>query len=616
MKIKISKELLFDDNISPMIYGDFMEPLNDLLPGMWAEKVQDRSFAGVLQPNCIYPPGNNWVYPRWTSIVFGQQKFDGWVDSHADTEMINSSAEFMLDKENPFVGDSSAKIIVKRNDNRPFFAGISQGNITVKKGQKLNFEVYARGLDLDNAPIKVSIGRNYGVFFRSYCEIELNGISDQWQKFSGSLVSEIDDDNATLAIGISCEGTFWIDKVSLMPDDNIYGWRPDVVKAIKDMKPGIIRFGGSSLIYYQWQNGIGLRDKRAPFINHPWGNMEENDVGLHEFLQFCELVNAEPLICLNSNSTTIEHIIDEIEYCNGSPDSHYGSIRAEMGHPDPFNVKYWQIGNEQAGEEYERTMVNYAKAIRERYPELTLLASYPSDNILFNLSDEVDYICPHFYAPYNKERENDIFGLVENIRQKAKNKNLKLGITEWNHTAGHWGWGRAWLLTLYNALNAGRMFNMYQRLGDVIKIANRSNMTNSCNSGVIQTNNKGDIYFTPTYFVQKAFSNFTGNRALRTNTNEDDVLDISATMRKDDKIVLSVVNYLGCPQKRMIDLSDFNIKEKMIYVWVLSGKSPEEVNSFNEKNNVIPEELIIEFCKNAFEYEFPAYSITILRFNK
>jgi alpha-N-arabinofuranosidase len=316
---------------------------------------------------------------------------------------------------------------------------------------------------------------------------------------------------------------------------------------------------------------------------------------------------------MNSNSATIEQIMDEIEYCNGSADTHYGSIRAEMGHPEPFNVKYWQIGNEQIGEEYERIMVNYASAIRERHPELSLLASYPSDNILLNLSDEVDYVCPHFYAPYTKDRENEIRGLIDKIRNDAKNKNLKLGITEWNHTAGHWGWGRSWLLTLYNALNAGRMFNMYHRLGDVVKIANRSNMTNSCCSGVIQTNQTGDIYFTPCYYVQKAYANLSGDKALKTHIDEDDLLDISATQRGNE-VALFVVNYLGQSQIRNISVSDFNVSDRLAYSWTLSGNSLDAVNSFQDKNHVAPVESMVEFKGNNLEYEFPAYSVTVIRF--
>jgi len=617
-KIKISPELLFKDNISPMIYGDFIEFLNDLIPGMWAEKVQDRNFAGVLQPKYVWPPGTNWSYPRWTTIVCGQPHFNGWPDSSADTAMINASADMILDSENPYVGNRSAKINVNADskENRPFIGGIAQNNISVRSGQKLDFEMHMRGLNLEDTPVKVLIGKDYGVFFKAYGEAEFKGVTEQWHKFSCSLISKVSDDNATLAICVPGKGTFWLAKVSLMPEDNISGWRPDVVEAVRAMKPGIIRFGGSSLIFYQWQDGIGPRDKRLPFENQPWGNMEENDVGLHEFLQFCELVNAEPLICLNSNSTTLGQIMDEIEYCNGHADTHYGNLRARMGHHKPFNVKYWQIGNEQAGEEYEKIMLNYAKAIRERNPGLTLLASYPSDNILLNLSGEVDYICPHFYAPCTRERENDMRNLINKIRQNAGNKNLKIGVTEWNHTAGDWEWGRSWLLTLYNALNAARVFNMYHRLGDMIKIANRSNMTNSCCCGIIQTNRSEEIYFTPCYYVQKAYANLSGNRAMVTYADESDPLDISATKRdKDGEIILFVVNCLGQAQTRGIDISDLIISGKMIHTWTLSGDTLEVVNSFEEKDNVTPKESIIEFKKGVFEYVFSAYSITILRFN-
>jgi len=595
-----------------MIYGEFIEFLNDLLPGMWAEKIQDRSFEGVLQPNHLWPPDDNWVYPRWRSIVVGNPCFDRWPGSHEDSKMVNASASFELDQETKFVGSQSAKVnVVKGDDGKPFMAGISQDNIAIKQGEKLNVEIYMRGDHLDGT-VKVLIGKNYGVFFRAYDEIELTGVTGDWQKFTGELTSQITDDSATLAIVISTEGTFWLDKVSLMPVDNQFGWRTDIVEAFSDLNPGIIRFGGSSLIYYQWETGIGPRERRVPFENRPWGNMEEHDVGLHEFLQFCELVNAEPLVCLNSNSTTLEQIMDEIEYCNGPANSKFGSIRAEMGHPESFNVKYWQIGNEQSGEEYEKVMMDYAQAMRSKYPELILMASYPSDNILANMSDAVDYICPHFYTPYTKEREDEMRALIEKVKQKAQNKNLKLGITEWNHTAGHMGWGRSWLLTMYNALNAARTLNMYQRLGDMIKIANRSNIVNSCCAGVVQTNGM-DTYFTPCYYIQTAYSNLSGDKALKVQLEDNEILDISATQhQKDGSVTLSVVNYLSKPEKRIIDLSAFELSGKTVDVWTLTGSDLDAVNSFQEKDRVSPTSSQVEFDIGGFGYEFPAYSVTIL----
>ena len=622
--ISVSNELLFNDLVSPLIYGEFIEPLNDLLPGMWAEKVRDRSFEGVLQPAQVYPPGQNWVYPRWQTFSAAIAQFDHWPSQPTELEMVQAGASFTLDTEDPYVGRQSARVTVQGAPGLPFVAGIAQVNIAVQAGQALNLELYLRG-DADavrDGHIRVMLGRNYGVFFRAYAQVTLDHLSPEWQCFGGTLTSPITDEHATLAIGLSAPGTFWVDKVSLMPQDARHGWRPDVVQAIRALKPGIIRFGGSSLIFYDWRAGVGPRDRRVPFVNHPWENMEENDVGLHEFLEFCELVDAQPLICLNSNSATVEQILEEIEYCNGAADTHWGSVRAAMGRPQPFNVRYWQIGNEQSGEEYEQRMVDYAHAIRAKHPNLTLLTSYPSDNILRNLSAEVDYVCPHIYTPYGPEVEQDLQSLIDKIRNQARNKKLKIAVTEWNHTGGHWGWARAWLLTQFNALNAARMFNLYQRHGDMIDIANRSNMTNSCNSGILQTSPLG-MYVTPTYHVQRAYANFAGERALKVNTSADEPLDVAATQRAaNGEIALFVVNYTGQAERREVDLKpDRSLALStalkpvrfMCHAWTLSAPGLDAVNDFVEQKRVAPQETGIDLSGNTFSYEFPPYSVTVLR---
>jgi len=522
--------------------------------------------------------------------------------------MTDAVVHFCLDAHRPYVGSRSAQIRVKHGDDRPFIAGLMQTPIAVKTGQRLDFEVYLRG-DTQDRPVTVLLGRPYGVFFRAYARLELSWVSDAWSRHAGSLVCDTDDADAVLAIGLSGNGILWIDKVSLMPEDNRAGWRSDVVEAIRAMRPGIIRWRGSTLINYQWHACIGPRHRRVPFVNHPWGNREENDVGLHEFLEFCEQVEAEPLVCLNANSTTLERILEEIEYCNGAADTPYGRIRVEMGHPEPFRVRYCQIGNEQRGEVYERTLIAYARAIREKHPELTLLASYPSDRIIRELSREVDYICPHYYKSCTPEGETEIQTLIRTIREKAANPDLKLGITEWNHTAGHWGWARAWLLTMYNALNAARMWNLYQRHGDRIRIANRSNMTNSCHSGVIQTS-RSDMYFTPTYHVQRAYANRSGDRALRVETDVD-TLDVAAT-RGDGFLTLSVVNYTGAPRAATVELAAAPPSEQAAKVRTLSAASLDAVNSFQEKHRIAPTETEIPLSGNKIEHIFPGYSVTIL----
>lgn len=612
--ITVRREALFDVPLSPLIYGDFIEFINDLIPGMWAEKVQDRSFEGVLQPSYVWPPGEDWLRPRWQAFVSGRPVGDRWPDQPQELEMVDATAQLDRDPDRPFAGRQSARVQVSAGSGRPFIAGIAQDGIAIRRGQRLELELYARVPDGQSARLQVLLGRNYGAFFRAYEALELAGLTGDWACFRGTLTPTVDDEAATLAIGLSAGGTIWLDKISLMPADNRLGWRADVVDAVKAMKPGILRFGGSSLIYYGWEEGVGPREQRVPFRNQPWGNMEENDVGLHEFLEFCELVEAEPLICLNSNSSTLAQVLNEIEYCNGPSDSRFGRLRAERGHPEPFGVKYWQIGNEQSGEEYERVLLQYARAIRERHPELSILASYPSDNILRTHSDVIDYICPHFYVPYSAGGEQKLRQWIEKIDRIATNKQLKLGVTEWNHTAGHWGWARAWLLTLYNALNAARMFNMYQRLGDRVRLANRSNLTNSCCSGVIQTSGT-DLYLTPCYYVQKAYANFVGETALRIETEPDDVLNVAATRsERSGEIAVFVVNCGPTAQPCRIEVADRKLSGCPLGVWTLSGSSLEAVNSFQEKERIAPRESRSSVEGEILTHEFPAYSVTVLRF--
>jgi alpha-L-arabinofuranosidase len=228
----------------------------------------------------------------------------------------------------------------------------------------------------------------------------------------------------------------------------------------------------------------------------------------------------------------------------------------------------------------------------------------------------VDYVCPHIYAPYGPEVEQNLLSLIHNIRQQTRNRKLKIAVTEWNHTGGHWGWARAWLLTLFNALNAARMFNLYQRHGDMIDIANRSNMTNSCNSGTIQTSALG-MYLTPTYYVQRAYSNYTGERALRVNTSADETLDIVATQRAaNGEIALFVVNYTGQAERREVELKPDRFVKPVrfaCHVWTLAGPGLDAVNDFVEKERVAPHEAELELSGGPFRYEFAPYSVTVLR---
>ena len=153
--IAITGDALYPETISPLIYGDFIEFLNDLVPGMWAEKVQDRSFAGMLQPAHTWPLDPPWTAPRWHAFVCGRQPLTTWPTSDTQLDLVHASADFTLDTHDPFVGTQSARVAVKAADDAPFLAGIAQEHIAVVRGQKLTVELYMRAQGPHIGPVTI-----------------------------------------------------------------------------------------------------------------------------------------------------------------------------------------------------------------------------------------------------------------------------------------------------------------------------------------------------------------------------------------------------------------------------------------------------------------------------
>ena len=190
-------------------------------------------------------------------------------------------------------------------------------------------------------------------------------------------------DHATLTLDFEGPGSLWLDRVSLVGEDAILGlWRADAVEAIRALQPGAIRFGGSAMETYEWDQCLGDPDRRAPFPQTYWGGIEENFVGVEEFVALCQAVGAEPLICVRWTGKSPADAAAEVEYFNGPADSPGGRRRAANGHPQPYAVKYWQIGNEVGGPAYDASVKAFAMAMRQADPAVKALSSFPSAHIL------------------------------------------------------------------------------------------------------------------------------------------------------------------------------------------------------------------------------------------
>ncbi len=594
--IQISREFLCTGKINPFQYGQFVEYLCDLVPSMWAEKLYDNNFAG-LQP---------YQFAHISATDFTEKP---WYPSGA-----TNRAVYTLDTTTKISGDVSQKIDAA--DGTPCTVGLSQDGLAVQAAHPCTLSCYLKQLGVSD-PVTITVMRHDGLVLS-------RGVltaGSEWEKYSVRLEFIADATDATLTIAFRGPGTLWLDNVSLMPENAVAGWRPDVLAAVKAIKPGIIRFGGSALEVesmgdFEWRDTLGDPDRRMPFC--AWGGLQPTAPGLEEFVQFCHLVDAEPLICVRFSNRDARDAADEVEYFNGSVDTPMGAWRAKNGHTEPYHIKYWQVGNEVAGADYEARLPAFCTAMKAVDPNIILLASWAlTDTVLRDAGSYIDYLCPHHYCRDFSYMEQNLISTRQLICDQGKEQSIKLGITEWNSTAGDMGPGRTMLLTLENGLHCARYQNLLHRYCDLVDIANRSNLINSFGSGFIQVD-RYRLYTTPAYFVTQLYVDLAGTHPLIIADSAGDLLDMSATLSADNKTVsLFVVNTSLTSIVREIDFSAFGTSGQILQTWQLSDREqagePDVTNSFADPERVAVHTGSCHADTPLLTYTFPPLSLTVLR---
>ena len=303
---KISSKPRHDGRIDPKLFGNFIELLDDLVPGMWAESLNDRGFEGVM-------PAARWVYYDGSSTFCDR----GW----------DRSEDWSIERQGAFNGSQCARI----TGSKERWSGLTQSGLAVKTGERYHVSLWVRGEGDVRVQAVLKTKKPTGGF-EELAVVDLARPSNAWARVSGLLRSVGTTDQAIFEIRIQGQGRLWVDKASLLPEQNVLGWRVDVVQAIKESRPSVVRWGGSVVDpgAYRWKGSIGDRDLRVPFPNANWGRIDSGDVGIGEFCQFCELVKAEPLVCV-SFSDGADSAADLVEYCNGSTDTKWGARRAADG---------------------------------------------------------------------------------------------------------------------------------------------------------------------------------------------------------------------------------------------------------------------------------------------
>jgi alpha-N-arabinofuranosidase len=348
--------------VSKYEFGMFIEHIGALIyRSLWSEMLDDRKFYFPItsQPeNANGRPG------------FPGMQLRKW-------RPVGPDSAVTMDQDHPFVGEHSPRI--ELDSSTPH--GIRQQGLALVKGKKYIGRVWLRGTP--GAKVKISL--IWGEAEHDRQTVSIAALTSTYRKFPLSFTSSANSANATLEIAGTGSGNFHIGTVSLMPPDNIDGFRPDTTALLRQLHSGMWRLpGGNFLSDWNWYDGIGDPDKRTPTFDYAWNAMQPNDVGLDEFMTLCRLIGTEPYITVNAGFGDAHSAGEEVEYMNGAVTTRLGGLRARNGHPEPYRVQYWDIGNEPYGVwQLGRTDLKYyvlkhnefAKAMRAADPSITLLAS-------------------------------------------------------------------------------------------------------------------------------------------------------------------------------------------------------------------------------------------------
>jgi alpha-N-arabinofuranosidase len=552
--------------VHPHVYGHFIEHLGECIyNGMWAELLQNRKLAG--HDAVHYGVAYGWVPVGGSTL----RVYPGAYKGDDAGFHVDDPVAFMHDNSHYYVPGEhgrgqSQRVEVRSADGEP--KGVAQEGIGLVGGRRYAVRVVLRAdgpRPGEGGPTRAEVSLDGQVQ-------EVAGLDGEWRAFDLTFAAPRSTATARFAVTTRQAGRLWIGCASLMPADSERGWRRDVNDLIRALKPPIVRYpGGNFASQYHWRDGVGRRDTRPVRHDRAWQVYEPNDVGTDEFLEWCRLIGTEPYLCVNTGDGTPEEAAAWVEYCNGPADSEHGARRAANGHPEPYGVVYWGIGNETYGnwqvghvdaETYARECVAFARAMRAASPNtpLRLLAvggtpdRWPDWNaaVARIAGAEIDYVTLHHYARADEHTPPEdeyvmtvtapsrIADLIAASRRALDGaapggRRIPISFDEWNVThraqpsprpprrvpdahalafqarAGARGGGERQNYALADGLYAAGFFNVMLRNADHVTMANQAQLVNLL--GLIETSDV-DAYGTPEYLAFKLYVDHSGPVAV------------------------------------------------------------------------------------------------------
>jgi alpha-L-arabinofuranosidase len=628
--------------ISPDLFGIFFEDLNYAADGgLYGELVQNRSFDYQATEQL-----------SWNSISFWELIQRGGGRGHLAID-----SGLPVHRNNPnHVVLNCAEVGEGVGLMNPGFDGIA-----IKKGEAYVFSLFARqlymnarwgaGSSIEGKPMPMTVrleskeGKNLG-------ELKFQIVGRVWKRMEGEIIASETEENARLVILAGERGGVAMDEISLFPKKTFRnrknGLRADLAQTIADLKPRFIRFPGGCLAHgngigniYRWKDTIGLIEQRKGQANL-WGYHQSVGLGYFEYFQFCEDIGAKPLpvvaagvSCQNSAHQAgvgqqcipieempayIQDILDLIEWANGPATSTWGAKRAEAGHPEPFNLKYLGVGNEDhITPGFEERFQMIFDAIRAKHPEITVIGTVGpaaggedfdkgwriANAIHVPIVDEhyyvgVDWFWDNLkrYDSYDRSKSKVYLGEYA-AHDRDRRSTLRSALAEAAYLTGLERNGDVVVLSSYAPL-LGRQHHMQWR-PDLIYFNNTT---------ISQTIN---------YYVQRLFGENAGDEYLPaevTGLTGDKTNFAMSCVRetKSGDVIIKLVSRSDQPMKVMIDLSQLGDFAHEASCTTLSG-DPMAENEFGKEAKVAPITRKVNGASQ-MEHSLPANGMVVLRLKK
>lgn len=549
--------------------------------------------------------------------------------------------------------------------------------IAVKQGARYNFSVFLKNHSYQGKINLLLQGRDGTLYGKEVLDIDL--LDSTWKCFESTLTSDVTDAEAIFVLQFEGIGVLDIDMVSLFPEDTWAnrknGLRQDLVQSLKDLQPKFIRFPGGCIVEgkyltnaYNWKHTIGPVETRK--VN--WNRWEEGNpypynqscgLGFYEYFQLAKDIGATPLPVVNCGMSCqfqgseiaediepyIQDALDLIEYANGDKDTVWGARRIADGHKEPFNLIYLGIGNEQwvdydkhVKDKYFIIYELFRNRIKEKYPNIELITTsgpFP-DGKEFDIAWDIinkkteaymtegkvyaELVDEHYYMSPEWFLEND--NRYDTYPRYEDGKSAKVFAGEYAcHTNG--GPSKQGNNNLMAAICEAAFMIGLERNSDVVAMTTYAPLFAKTTNVQWQPDliwfNNTDVYFSPSYYVQKMFGNNMGTYTLHTETvansevKADNHLPIYALASYDEvtgEKILKLVNASKTPQDVAIQITNGTTYE--VVGTLLTSTYPDDQNTLENPTKVKTKEIEIGKVEKDFSYTLPAYSFVVLRLKK